>query len=103
MKIIKMLSEMIEEELEGAEEYIHHALKSKEEHPELAKTFFDISQQEMEHVNKLHAEVTKLISEYRKEHGEPPAAMLAVYEYLHDKHIRKAGEIKANQALYREQ
>lgn len=103
MKIIKMLSEMIEEELEGAEEYIHHALKSKGEHPELAKTFFDISQQEMEHVNKLHTEVTKLISEHRKEHGEPPAAMLAVYEYLHDKHIRKAGEIKASQALYREQ
>jgi rubrerythrin len=102
MKMIKMLSEMIEEELEDAENYVRHALMTKERDASLAKTFFELSQQEMEHVNKLHTEVARLIEAYRKEHGEPPAAMLAVYDYLHEKHIQKAGEIKAHQAHYRE-
>lgn len=101
MKTIKMLSEMIEEELEGAEEYIRHALMLKERDASLAKTFFEISQQEMEHVNKLHTEVARLIEAYRKEHGEPPAAMLAVYDYLHEKHINKANEVKMLQEQYR--
>lgn len=102
MKIIKMLSEMIEEELEDAEKYAKHALKTKEHNATLAKAFYDLSQQEMEHVNRLHTEVVKIIEAYRKEHGEPPEAMLAVYEYLHEKQITKAGIIKSHQAQFHE-
>ena len=42
------------------------------------------------------------ISQYRKEKGEPPAAMMAVYEYLHKQQIGKAAEAKAMQSLYQE-
>ena len=101
MKIIKKISEMIEEELEGAEEYAKCAAKYKESDPALSKTFYDISLQEMEHVNKLHGEVVKLIETYRKEKGEPPAAMLAVYDYLHERQIEKANTIKACQSQYK--
>lgn len=102
MKIIKMLSEMIEEELDGAEAYVNHALKTKEANPELAKTFYEISVQEMDHVSRLHGEVVKLIEAYRKEHGEPPEAMMAVYEYMHERHMKQASAIKNHQAHYRE-
>ena len=37
MKIIKELSEMIEEELDGAEEYAREAVKLRETLPSLAK------------------------------------------------------------------
>ena len=50
----------------------------------------------------LHDQVSRLIAQYRKEHGEPPAAMSAVYDYLHERHIEEAAEIKAMQAHYRE-
>ena len=50
----------------------------------------------------LHDEVVKIIEEYRKEHGEPPAAMLAVYDYLHKKHIEDAQKAKTYQTMYRE-
>lgn len=101
MKEIKELSEMIEEELEGAKEYAKHALKLRESDPTLAKTFYDISMDEVKHVNLLHEEVKKIIEKHRKDHGEPPEPMMAVYEYLHQKHIDKAAHIKVLQAEYR--
>lgn len=101
MKIIKEISEMIEDELDGASEYIKEALKNKEHHPSLAKTFYDISLDEVKHINMLHDEVKKIIETHRREHGDPPAPMLAVYEYLHDRHIEKMNAIKMYQGEYR--
>jgi rubrerythrin len=101
MIIIKDISAMIDDELDGAEEYVKHALEWKQKNPTLAKVFYDISMQEMTHVNMLHTEVAKLIEQHRKEKGEPPASMMAIYDYLHKKHIEEANEIKMYQAQYR--
>ena len=102
MEIIKKLSEQIDEELEDAEKYAKLALLHQHSHPELAKTYYDLSTEEMRHVDMLHANVTRLIEKHRKEHGEPPAPMMAVYNYLHERHIDEANEIKVYQAQYRE-
>lgn len=101
MKLIKKLSEMIEEELDGAEAYAKCAVKYREENPMLAKTLYDISMDEMRHVTLLHGEVVRAIEQYRKESGEPPSAMQAVYDYLHGKHIEEANEVKNYQAQYK--
>ena len=101
MKIIQEISEMIEDELSGAKHYIEKANHLKETNPSLARVFYEISLQEMNHVNLLHGEVVKLIEQHRREKGEPPAAMLAVYDFLHEKHIGKANKIKIYQAQYR--
>ena len=101
MRIIQILSEHIEEELEDAEVYIKLAIEYKEEFPQIAKTFYELSTEEMRHMDMLHLEVAALIKKHREEHGEPPAAMLAVYEYLHKKDIDKAAKIKILQNQYR--
>ena len=101
MKIIKKLTEMIEDELEGAEEYAKCALEYKESDPVLSNVFFDIANQEMRHMNMLHDQVVNIIKKHRDTHGEPPAPMMAVYEYLHEKHIAKAADVRRYLDMYK--
>lgn len=102
MKVIRQISDLIGEEIEGAEEYAKGAIKYKEENPLLAKIMYDISMEELRHVDMLHGEVVKIISDFRREKGDPPAAMLAVYEYLHEKQIEAVNKIKMYQSHYRD-
>ena len=100
MKIIKKLSDYIEEELGDSEKYVMAALECKEKYPEIANTFYMLSLEELKHMQLLHEQVTKVIEEYRKIDGEPPASMQAVYDYLHKKFINKTKEIKIMQDMY---
>ena len=102
MKIIKVLSDKIKEELADAKSYASMALEYKDEWPELSRTLYNLSTQEMEHMNLLHNEVTAIIKKYRETKGEPPADMLAVYDYLHKEQIEKAVEVKTLQNMYKE-
>lgn len=101
MRIIKELADMIDEELEGACNYIKCALKHKDEHPNLSKVFYELSLDEMGHVNKLHNEVTRIIETQRREQGEPPEAMLILYNYIHEKQIDKATKVRMYQDQYK--
>lgn len=102
MKIIEKLSNMIEDELDGAKCYAEKAIELKDTDKRLSTLFNNLSEQEMNHMNQLHAEVVRLIDECRQKNVEPPAGMMTLYEYLHKKHIDKAAKIKSLQALYRE-
>lgn len=102
MKLIEKLTCMIDEEIADAEKYAKCALKYKEERPALAKTFFDLSNEEMRHMTMLHGEVSNIIQRYKQERGDPPADMQAVYNYLHEKQVEKATAVKGLQAMYRD-
>ena len=102
MKVIRDLSEMIEDTIECAEKYISTAIEWKDEYPEVAKALATVSEGEMASVGVLHTAVAKVIAEYRKANGEPPEPMMAVSNYLHEKHISNAARVKAMQAMYKE-
>ena len=101
MKLIQKLSEMVDEEIGDARKYVKCALEYKDTHPNLSKVFFDLSAAETQHMTILHTEVAKLIEQYRQQHGEPPEGMKALCDYLHEKQIDKAAEVKNLQGMYR--
>ena len=101
MKLIEKLSAMVDEEIEDATKYAKCAVKYKEERPALAKTFYDLSGEEMRHKTILQAEVEAVIQKYRQEHGEPPEKMKPIYDYLHEKQIERAANVRRLQDMYR--
>lgn len=101
MDIIKKLSKQIREEIEDAEHYTKEAIKVKQTYPELASVLYSLGAEEMGHMERLHNAVAKLISDYRNKHGDPPAAMQAVYDYLHEEQIEEAKEVRMLQEQYR--
>lgn len=101
MKIIKKLNYFIEDEVGGAKEYAMCALKNKDERPELAKLLYSLANDEMDHMMALHEAVVDIIAEYRKRKGDPPESMMAVYDYLHEKHIEEASEVNRLLAMYK--
>lgn len=101
MKIIKVLEELIEDEIHDVKKYAKLAVEYKEDRPALAQVFYNLSTQEDGHQSTLHAEVVKLIEEHKRKHGEPPAAMMAVYEYIHKRHIDELAEARVYQDLYK--
>ena len=101
MKIIKCLSEKIEDELHDADEYVDLAMRWRQDEPETAELFFQLSVEEMGHMEKLHAQVAKLITAYREKNGDPPKDMMTLYDYLHEKHIGTATQIRVKQGMYK--
>lgn len=101
MKVIEKLEDFIDSEIHDAEVYAKCALKYKETDPTLAKLFYDLSTEEMRHMDLLHNEVVRQIEQYRKTKGEPPTSMQAVYDYLHEKQINEAKCVKEYQSMYR--
>ena len=102
MKIIEKLSDMINKEIECAEKYARCALEYKEEYPQIAETFYRISNEKMGHMTLLHTQVVAIIDNYRKTKGEPPEAMQTLYNILHKRNIEQAAAVKGMLALYKE-
>lgn len=94
MKIIKDISAMIEDELNGAEEYIKEAIRVKDEYPDISDMFYKHAKDEMGHMDDLHNAIVKLIKAYRETEGDPPPAMQAFYDYLHEAHMERAARIQ---------
>lgn len=101
MKIIKKISEQIDEELKDAQKYLKCAFEYSDEYPALSDTYYELSVAEMGHVSMLHDMVAKIINEYA-ETNPIPEGMQAIYNYLHEQHIKKARKIKTQQEEYKE-
>ena len=100
MEIIKCLSKDIETTLNAAENNIKAAMTYKEDYPVASRAFYTKSVTLMDTIKILHDAVVALIEGYRKEKGEPPAQMMAVYNYVHERQIEQTAAIKVLQELY---
>ena len=101
MKKIKELKEHIREELEDAEEYARQAIMCREDDPQTAELYYDLSVAELNHMDRLHTRVAGIIAQYRKDHGDPPPDMQAKYDVLHEMYMEMATKVKQLQMIYK--
>lgn len=101
MLIIKSVNELIEKSLDRASCYAQKAMQWKETYPSVSRALYEASLDEMDHMTRFHDEVVKIIQTYQEKHGKPPEAMQALYDYLHEKHIAEAAEVKGLQSMYK--
>ena len=101
MKKIAMIVKDIKEELEGAEHYAKLAAQYKDEDKSLADAYADMASQELGHVDKLHAQVVRVIKEYRDAGNTPPEAMMAVWNWEHEAMVSHTAKVKALLEMYR--
>lgn len=91
---IKDLIEKMDGELDASQDYAETALRYKTEDKELADLYVLLAGEELEHYNKLHTQVVRIIDKYRIEKGEPPAEMKAIWDWEHKKEVERVAEIK---------
>lgn len=102
MQIIKDLASYIDEEIGDAQKYVKKALCVKDDMPQLAQVFYQLSVEEMDHMNRLHTEVVRIINKYRDEGKVIPGGMEMAYKLLHERSIDWAKEVKIMQGMFRE-
>lgn len=97
MQEIKRLIKDMCYELDAAEHYAKHAIKNKEEHPELAETYAHVAREELNHMELFHAAAVRMIEESGK---TAPEGMRAIWEYEHEKLIERKMEIQIKLGMY---
>lgn len=65
-----------------------------------SELFYKLSEEEMDHMRRLRKATERLIEGYRRQKGEPPEAMMAVYNHLHQRAICKAERVGVLQNMY---
>lgn len=102
MRLIKCLSEQIEDEVDGVCEYAKCALEYRYSHPQLAEVYYKLATTEYGHAVALHEQVVKVIEEVKKERREePPQFMKDKWEKAHKKIIDKMADAKLYLSMYK--
>lgn len=83
------------------DEYIECTCKYKIEDPEAARLMYELSVEELGHSERLHELVVSKIEKYKRENGEPPKEMMALYNYIHEKMIEDKTKVVIMQELFK--
>ena len=95
MRKIAEIVKDIREELDGAEHYAKLAAQHKEDDRALSDAYASMASQELGHVDMLHTQVVRIIQDHRSKNGEPPEAMMMVWNWEHDSMVSHTAKVKA--------
>lgn len=94
MKYISMLLEQMDDELDGAREYAQCALHLKDEDKELADVYASLARTELSHYQQLYNQMTRIMTNYRSEHGDMPHELQEFYDWQRTKTMNCMAEVK---------
>ena len=80
MTEIKDVSQDINSEVCDAEHYIRQALVYRDRDKELADLYYRLSGEELDHMGRLHSQVTRLIDAAKRSGAEIPPGMQELYD-----------------------
>lgn len=101
MKAIKELAGHIESELKDADEYADLALHYMDDDHTLGDMYRTLANEEIGHAHKEHEQTVRLINEYKRDGKEPPAAMIAVWEWEHDRMVEHEAAVKMKLSMFK--
>ena len=64
-------------------------------------TYATMATQELNHVDTLHAQVVRVIQDYRAKGNKPPEAMMAVWDWEHESMVSHTAKVKMLLEMYR--
>lgn len=94
MKILKDLIEKADDTLDEIEWYAEKAMHLRSEHKALADCYIKIAEMHINIYSMLHERMVALIDEEKRKGTEIPVAMVAIWEYEHEKLIKEFAEAK---------
>ena len=94
MKILKDLINKADDTLDEIEFYAEKAHVLRADHRHLADAYAKIGEMHITIYNMLHEQMVSLIEEEKKKGVQVPVAMMAVWEYEHEKLIKEFAEAK---------
>ena len=98
MRIIKEITERINEEMEGVCDYIKLANHVKGNNDYIFNTIMEIIPQEMKHIEMWHEaavrEINKAKEEMARQGKEIPPLMLEMWQDEHEDYVEKMAKIK---------
>lgn len=94
MKILKEVINKMEDTLDEIEFYGEKAHHLKAEHKSLADTYIKIAEIHIEVYKMLHDRAIALINEKKQGGADPPKFMLDLWDYEHEKLVRKFNEAR---------
>ena len=94
MEKIKWVVETMWDEVDMAKHYAKAAIRYRDTDKDLSELCIVLSKQELEHCDKLHGHVTRIIREHKAAGHEPPVAMMSIWEYEHEKIMCHYAKVK---------
>jgi ferritin len=99
MHYIKKIVEQLDEEIEGAKEYVEKSLHLKATgNTVLASKYKDMAEDELRHAMIIHDEAVAEIEKLSKVYT-PPAEMMKKWEYEHKEYVERVAWIKQMLAM----
>lgn len=94
MKILSDLISKAHDTMEEVEWYAEKALHYKQDHKSTADAYNKIADMHITIYDMLHKEMVSLIDEHKRMGHNPPAEMLAIWNYEHERLIKEFAEAK---------
>lgn len=94
MKILTKMIDKADDTLEEIEWYAEKAMHYKADHKEIADVYNKIADMHITIYDMLHKEMVNLIDENKRNGHTPPPEMLAIWDYEHEKLIKRFAEAK---------